>query len=638
VSFALEGGREGPEENARENSFRWHSDALDNTFTRRPAALRIACRVDLEIQVPKPPSGKLPEQIQAELDSLADVFEGIPAFEDVGLPTREERIEARREREEIEERENAEESVAVIQAIVALEWTHTRNPPSVADTFEVTIPSRHLPVDLRVFDQMRIQAWTFVRNAADESFDDRLDRCQPGDPGHFAGIVDNLEVNRKAGTLTLTCRDLTAIPLSREITGATLKGLDLKDPVDKLVEEIMELSVPGGELWKVEPRGRLQAAARTPVRVLSDEKRKRVRRKRKVLTFDFDTSPTPEASSTEGKPYKAEMVVGKSGVKGFQSRHWRIGRLVGKLPASRVALIVGDLHLPKTPELAEPEFVDETYSKTVTVRVPPTTEGVFGSEKLSVWDAITKLCAKLSVIPEVTLAEDGSPLIVLVDAEDYLDARFFRAFERAGRKHRIITYGRDIADMAESRDLTAGDRIDWVECIAIDPDKGLTRRERFGKPGGREAGSGLQLPFHGTTKRSHLKRLARQAWLNANAGELEISVEIDVPWSTGGGVDDPDLLQAAAGTIVEVEFAVAKRFRGNALEDILMKAPIFMPAHAAKVLGRASERSSPSLVFQVAELVHSGSGEGDGSYSCQITLQTFLDDGLSPQELEAFDT
>lgn len=624
MSFALEGGRHGPEENIRSNSFRYSAETLGGLD--RPAALRIACRVDLEIQVPPPPSGFLPEEGAAAIQAIADVLEGIPAFDDVFLPTFEERALAERERFEEEERENAEDSVAVIQAIVALEWTHTRNPPSVADLFEVTIPSRHLPVDLRVPDQMRIQAWTFVRNAADESFDDRLDRCQPGDPGHFAGIVDNLEVNRKAGTLTLACRDLTAIPLGREVSGATLRGLNMRDPVDKLVEDLMVQSVPGGDLWEVETRGRLRAGARSPERVLSDEKRKRVKKKRDVLVFEFgpDEEKASGKSSAEGESYEVPASLAhRSIIRSRSRRAWfKANAIVG---APRRSII-------------EPEFVEETFTKILTVRVPPTTEAVFGSEKMTVWAAITKLCQKLSVVPEVSLAEDGSPLIVLVDAEEYLDGRFFRAFSRGERKHRIITYGRDIAELAESRDLTAGDRIDWVEVIAIDPDKGVTRKERFGKPGDRAEGSGLQIPYHGTTKRSHLKRLARQAWLNANSGELQLSAEIDIPWTTGGGVDDPDLLQCAAGTIVEVAFAVAKRHRGNALEDILRRHPIYMPAHAAKVLGRASERAAPSLVFQVAELVHSGSGEGDGAYSCSLTLQTFLDDGLIPDELEAADT
>jgi len=635
----------GPENRA--SSFR-----LDKPISLdRPAALRMAYRVDLEIQLPPAPSGFLPEEGAAAILAIADVLEGSPAFADIEFPSFEERALAERERFEEEEREIAEGSTALIQAIVALEWEHTRNAPSIADTLEVTIPSRHLPVDLRVFDSMRIQGWPFVRNAAEESFEDRLDRCQPGDPGHFAGVVDNLEVDRKAGTLTLSCRDLTAVPLSHEVTGETLKGLDLRNSAEDLVAELMRRSVPGGEQWKVEPRGKLRTSARSPARILADEKRKRVNRQKVVLVNHLEYAKDHEkvqndfqpgwqdraeadfynaqANGYEGYTYNQLHTSKTEGGGSYQVRQWRVPEgMVGTNPTEHNAT----------------EYEVRNYKAWVTVRVPPTVEAVFGSEKMTAWDAITKLCRKLSIIPEVALAEDGSPLIVLVDAEDYQDGRFFRAFSRFDlelgkeRKHRIITYGRDIAELAESRDLTAGDRVDWVEVVAVDPDKGRTRRERFGKPGDRETGTGVQIPHHGVTKRSHLKRLARQAWLNINAGELQLSAEVDIPWTTGGGVDDPDLFQAGSGTIVEVAFAAAKRYRGKALEDILKGPPIFMPAQAAKNLGRASERAAPSLVFQIAELVHSGSGEGNGSYTCTLTLQTMLDDGLSPEELEAIDT
>jgi len=647
VSFAVEGGRPQPEENTAPPSGRSSPIGLD-----RPAALRIAYRVDLEIQLKEIPTGKLPEQGTEAIDAIADVLAGVPAFADLGFPTKEERREAEAERIAEIEKENTELETAIIQGIVALEWEHTRNPPSVADLLEVTIPSRFLPVDLRVPEAIRIQGWPFVWNTTAETFDDRLDRCQPGDPAHFAGIVDNIEANRKAGTLTLACRDLTAILLGREVSGATLRGLNMRSPAEDLCRELIDKSVPGGD-WDVETRGKLRTASRSPARILSDEKRKRVKRERLVLVnhleyakdveklsyqesktyghsiIDADGNDVSEFNTAEGDTYNQLHTRKTEGGGTSEVRQWRV-------PHGTV--------ITNTAEHNASEYEVRTFTRTITIRVPPTTEAVFGSEKLTVWDAITKLCRKLSIIPEVALGADGSPLVVLVDAEDYLDGRFFRAFARYDkelgkeRKHRIVTYGLDVAELAESRDLTAGDRIDWVEVVAIDPDKGVTRRERFGKPGARAEGTGIQIPFHGTTKRSHLKRLARQAWHNANAGELQLSAEIDVPWTTGGGVDDPVLLQAAAGTIVEVAFAAAKRYRGKALEDILKGPPIFLPAQAAKALGRASERAAPSLVFQIAELVHSGSGEGAGAYSCALTLQTMLDDGLSPEELEAADT
>lgn len=645
MSFALEGGREGPQERAA-SGFRF--GALDQNRTLdigRTAALRLAMRVDLEIQVPPQPSGVLPDIGAQTIAAIGDVLEGSPAFADVDFPSFEDRAIGERERAEADAVAVEESGTALIQSIVALEWEHTRNPPAVADLLTVTIPSRFLPIDLRVFDNIRIQAWPFVWAVTTESFQDRLDRCLPGDPGHFVGVVDNIEPERKAGRVTLTCRDLTAILLAREVSGRTMRGLDMRANLDVIIDDLIRLSVPGGDVWEVEPRGKLRTMARSPFRILADEKRKKVTRQKVVLVNhlkyakDVEQLAPGEAydpddnllfgGDLEGVTYNQQHSAPTAGGGTSEVRQWR--------QPHGVLVVNQDQHDGS-------EYEVRNVTRTITIRVPPTPEQVFESEKMTVWAAIMKVCRKLGVIPEVSLAEDGSPLVVLVDAEDYVDGRFFRAFRRFDaelgreRAHRIITFGLDIAELAESRDLTAGDRVGWCEVIALDPDTGVTRRERFGKPGNREGGTGIQIPYHGITNRTHLKRLARQAWLNANAGELQLAAEIDIPWTTGGGVDDPDLLQCAPGTLVEVVFAAAKRFRGNALEDILKSAPIYLPPQAAKVLGRASEAGNPSLVFQVAELVHSGSTEGDGSYSCSIALQALLDDGLNPEELETEDS
>jgi hypothetical protein len=198
-----------------------------------------------------------------------------------------------------------------------------------------------------------------------------------------------------------------------------------------------------------------------------------------------------------------------------------------------------------------------------------------------------------------------------------------------------LVYGGSIESAVESRDLVAGQRVPWVEATSIDPDTGRTRRERYGRSMGSGGDGGQQIYAHGITKPEQLKRLARSAWRQLNQGELQLSVTVSVPWSEGGGVHDPDLLACAAGASVEVVFAAAARQRGRPLEEILKAQGV--PPQAARVLGRASERIRPSLFFQVAELVHSYGGEGDSDYSCTLTLQTWLDDGLTPAELDVED-
>jgi hypothetical protein len=628
TELAIEGGRPPTVDNLTTLFEREGPVGLD-----RPAALRIAMRVDLEIFVPEPPSGKLPDLGQRSTDAVGEVLSGIPAFRDL-IPTFDERERTRKERETEEQTRIEDESRAVLQAIVALDWELTRNPPAEPDTLTVVIPSRMLPVDLRVFDSIRIQAWPFVRNAANETFEDRLDRCLPGDPGHFAGIVDNVETNRTEGTLTLTCRDLTAILTAEELNPKTIRGLNMKDPIEDLVAVIIEDSVPGGENWRVEQRGKLRTAiVRTPARLLSDEKKVR----RTTQKVDLVAHTKVETGKVKELPNYEQRTVAEGLREGDLFEDMEL-LTVRKTESGKMETWQGRLPYNPAAFANETEYEVRNVTRMVTQRIPPKPTAVFGAQKQTVWGAITRACRKLSIVAEVTLSESGEPTVVLVDAEDYLDGRFFRWFERDGRRHRIVTYGRDLAELAESRDLTAGDRVDWVEVEAIDPDTGEVRRERFGKRrrGGHNSGQILQA--HGFTDRKALKRLARAAWLNLNQGELQLGVEIDNPWTTGGGVDDPDLLQCAAGAIIEVAFASAQRFRGRSLEDILRGPPIYMPAQPARVLAKASERAEPSLVFQVAELVHSGSGEGSGEYRCSMNLQTLLDDGINPDELEVDDT
>ena len=290
--------------------------------------------------------------------------------------------------------------------------------------------------------------------------------------------------------------------------------------------------------------------------------------------------------------------------------------------------------------LGEPEPIDigtteiRRVKRWVTETIPPRVEQVFGSRALTIWDAITRLTQMLGVIAEVTLSNSGQPTVVLVDGEEYLDGKVFRLFERGSRRHRQLVYGSGIEDLTESRDLVAGARVPWVEAVSIDPDTGETRRERYGRGGGIGDG-GEQLFAHGVVQEEALKKLARSAWRQLNQGELQLSLATGLPWSEGGGVLDPDLLDCASGAAVEVVFAAVAKHRGSSLERLLIDQGV--PVPAARVLARASERVRPALFFQVAELVHSYGGTGDGDYSCTMTLQTFLDDGLKADVIEVED-
>jgi hypothetical protein len=270
---------------------------------------------------------------------------------------------------------------------------------------------------------------------------------------------------------------------------------------------------------------------------------------------------------------------------------------------------------------------------------------------------------------------------------------FRRTVEGVELRHRVLVDGVDVDEVRERRELEAGSRVDFVELVAVDPDEGRTRRSRYGRlgpvaeadltdprarfgyvkdakasgkgtktpwvrretgnrrrPHGVTSGRGVFMAAHGVTSQQHLDRLAENAWRSLNQGEFKLSpVEIKAPWSHGGGPDDADLLSLAAGAAVELRFrgleGLAEGRTGRATDEnrgtglarigsVEFLSRFYrargVDPEAAAVFARATLARPLSLVFQTVEVRHSFDGEGDGSYSCSMDLQTWLSDGEPP--------
>lgn len=129
----------------------------------------------------------------------------------------------------------------------AVDWT--RNAPGMADTCTVTLPGDALPFDLRIIadKSMFASVWLYEQDAPDFTL---------GGPGHFFGVVDDAKRDRYGlQRVTLSCRDLTAVPLGAKMREEAVKafevipGAALEDVVGQLLYQI-----PGTFRWLVESR------------------------------------------------------------------------------------------------------------------------------------------------------------------------------------------------------------------------------------------------------------------------------------------------------------------------------------------------------------------------------------------------
>lgn len=578
------------------------------------AAVRVRSRIDLYVNLPDKFSSKLPTRLQAELTDALTAAAATSALRKLGVEVPKPSPVAT---------EDVAGDRALIAGLIARELTWTRNPPSVADEFEVVLRGDALPVDLRLFESIQVFGWIFVHANHGDDLDDVMSRLKPGDPGSFGGVVDVVERDDATGNVTLTCRDFTSLLLSREVTPEVFEGIDLNQPLDAIVLTLIN-EVPGGDKWLVTPRGAVAGLDAVATK-LSEEKR--IRKKKGY----WETITVPD----------------KKGVISVQVKEveWNGGTdqdLVDRVMGRKTAKLKITNYADNRQKVEKvPRSTPESYSIGLAIKskrvyrpgvyqtkiIKPTADRIFGSKKMSVWDAITRVCQLMGTVPEVGVSSSGNPMVVIVDGLEIQDGQTLRPFERDGRNHRVMVHGDDISQLVERRQLIGGHRVNWVEVYSTDPVTGRTLRERFhdntrDDDGKRIDSNGMTVFAHGANSTEALQRIARRVYAQVNRGELELTFSASLPWTSGGDVHDADLLACGPGALLEMQFARVDRFKGLDLERALKL--IGLPQGAARKLADASERLKPSLIFQVAEIVHT-LGEG-GEYRADIIAQTLLDD------------
>lgn len=609
-------------------------------------AVRVRTRIDLYVNLPRTLAAPVKRQASDRLGVDLN-FKGLEAAANspdagfskgLGVDLSFEALEASVNKADNTAQKDIIGERALIPGLLALEMGWTRNPPAVADEFEIVLRGDAVPVDLRVFESIQVFGWLFVHEDHGQDLLSRMEQLKPGDPGSFGGIVDKVSRDDANGTFTLSCRDFTALPLSRDATPTVLDGLDLDQLVEDIVEDLIR-SMPGGDQWEVTTRGEI-GNDDTVSKVFSEEVKFKVKqRKRRKKRKEEKKANTPT---------NADLASDKAVTK----------KLFDGLSASDLAKISNDstssargvnLLDPKSDEYKILQVLNEAGAglakprstrpaRYITKIVQPTPDRIFGTKRMTIWQAITRVTQLMGVVAEVGISQTGRPSIAIVDQLEIQQGTVFRAFERDGRKHRLVTHGADLAQLVEDRDLVGAKRVNWVEVYSTDPVTGLTARERYSDGEFTEsrtsrgverklADAGLTIFAPGCNSSEQLKRIAKRTWAQVNRGELEVRFSILVPWTTGGGIFDADLLTCAPGALIEMQFARADRFKGLELEDVLKL--LGVPREAARKLAEASEQLKPSLLFQVAEIQHT-IGE-DGEYTASIVAQALLAEIHVPQ-------
>jgi len=298
------------------------------------------------------------------------------------------------------------------------------------------------------------------------------------------------------------------------------------------------------------------------------------------------------------------------------------------------------------------------------------------SGKLNIWDAIVRVCSFCSVIPEVSLTQDGDVAVVLVDAFERYDGATVRTFSREDldigetRDWRLATYGKTLEDAPDThRSLRPpGAAPSYVVVTSADPRTGAVKRSVYGTPTAKPRkgkkslgvlvdaygntfganakpgelvfdGAGVVMVAPGVTDTAELDSMARAAWVDMHLGEKGVQLTFNQPWTDGGSgdwPDGPDLLFCAAGALMEVSSVFEERANGayENLEDIFraqgmsdQDAKTWADVHKAR--GRATVYTVGSLAYVV--------DAADGSFRANVDLVGFVRRTEDPKVLSSED-
>ncbi len=162
-----------------------------------------------------------------------------------------------------------------------------RNRPGDCDTATVRFVGDAFPFDLRIIadKSMFLSVWLYEEQGP---------QPRGGGPGHFFGVVDDVDRERYKLTGSLSCRDMTAVPLNAFMPEDLVKGFEIERAasVETVVEALLR-QIPGTYKWTVES---LSAASDGPALPLITPQK------------PSKGSKAPKPRASEGKAHLSDLI------------------------------------------------------------------------------------------------------------------------------------------------------------------------------------------------------------------------------------------------------------------------------------------------------------------------------------------
>jgi hypothetical protein len=135
-----------------------------------------------------------------------------------------------------------------MQGLLPSRVTIDRNSPAVPDTAKFATHSEAFPFDPDTLEGAHLGAWLFEHGEPS--------LCRVGEPGFFAGVVEDYEIDRNAGRLSLNATDFTYFPAKQDLDADAFDRMDLSrvTTLEGLVASMLVL-MPGGGDWSVRSIG-----------------------------------------------------------------------------------------------------------------------------------------------------------------------------------------------------------------------------------------------------------------------------------------------------------------------------------------------------------------------------------------------
>jgi hypothetical protein len=438
--------------------------------------------------------------------------------------------------------------------VTSIDVTKTR--PSECDTAEVELAGDAIPFDLCLIadKSMFISLWLYEEGS----------ECELGGKGHFFGVVDDISRDRYTLRVTLSCRDMTAVPLGAFFEKGLLEKFSiLGAPIETIVEAMLR-QIPGTWSWTVES-----------------------------YSTASETSPAP--------------LVGPDGMHIIQRGKKRIAVPV-IAPTGRRRIATHGRNVP--PQAGKSHLSD-----------------IVGDEKISVWTAIANVCARAGLVPEVVYKKDGHPAVILYDSAELHSSDVVHPFRRGEQRHRTYIDGDGISNFHEVLELTGGPaRPDYVEVGSTDPKTGLRISSRWpeGLESDEKKNTGMFQYVAGISSQEALQRMARAGYESLAHNQHRISFMVKEPWSAGGGPggaegnDNLDLGYGAAIEILTPNFEA--RAAGKTPLEILVGRGVD-PAMAKRIIHAQDWVQNLNLLFQVVNVRLKWSST---SFECEINARRFI--------------